>query len=57
VRWTTSAAPIVRCLNENGQIQALHRTQPELPLNKGRAGTMTYGTSTLFAAMSILAAR
>lgn len=53
----TSAAPIVRCLNENGQIQALHRTQPELPLNKGRAGTMTYGTSTLFAAMSILAAR
>ena len=41
------------------QIQALDRTQPGLPLKKGRAGTMTHdykrhGTTTLFAALNIL---
>src|SRR4051794_9071554 len=41
------------------QIQALDRTQPGLPLKKGRAGTMTHdykrhGTTTLFAALNVL---
>ena len=41
------------------RIQALDRTQPGLPLKKGRAGTMTHdykrhGTTTLFAAMNVL---
>ena len=41
------------------QIQALDRTQPSLPLKKGRAGTMTHdykrnGTTTLFAALNVL---
>jgi transposase len=41
------------------QIQALERTQPGLPLKKGRAGTMThdykrFGTTTLFAALDVL---
>ena len=44
---------------EKSQIQALDRTQPGLPLKKGRAGTMTHdyerhGTTTLFAAMNVL---
>jgi hypothetical protein len=43
---------------EKSQIQALDRTQPGLPLKKGRAGTMTHdykrnGTTTLFAALDI----
>jgi len=38
------------------QIQALDRTQPGLPMKRGRAGTMTHdyirnGTTTLFAAL------
>jgi transposase len=42
------------------QIQALDRTQPGLPLKKGRAGTMTHdykrnGTTTLFAALDVAA--
>ena len=50
---------IVLCADEKSQIQALDRTQPGLPLKKGRCGTMTYdykrnGTATLFAAMSTL---
>ena len=50
---------IVLCAEEKSQIQALDRTQPGLPLKKGRCGTMTHdykrnGTATLFAAMSIL---
>ena len=50
---------IVLCADEKSQIQALDRTQPGLPLKKGRCGTMTHdykrnGTATLFAAMSIL---
>jgi len=50
---------IVLCVDEKSQIQALDRTQPGLPLKKGRCGTMTYdykrnGTTTLFAALSLL---
>jgi hypothetical protein len=44
---------------EKSQIQALDRTQPGLPIKKGRCGTMTHdykrnGTATLFAAMNAL---
>jgi len=50
----------VLCADEKSQIQALDRTQPGLPLKKGRCGTMTHdykrnGTATLFAAMNTLA--
>src|SRR3974390_2142702 len=50
---------IVLCADEKSQIQALDRTQPGLPLKKGRCGTMTHdykrnGTATLFAAMNAL---
>ena len=50
---------LVLCVDEKSQIQALDRTQPGLPLKKGRCGTMTHdykrnGTTTLFAAMSLL---
>jgi transposase len=50
---------IVLSVDEKSQIQALDRTQPGLPLKKGRAGTMThdykrYGTTTLFAALDVL---
>lgn len=50
---------IVISMDEKSQIQALDRTQPGLPLKKGRSGTMTHdykrnGTTTLFAAMNIL---
>lgn len=43
---------IVLCVDEKSQIQALDRTQPGLPLKKGRCGTMTHdykrhGTTTL----------
>jgi transposase len=49
---------IVFCFDEKSQIQALDRTQPGLPLKKGRAGTMTHdykrhGTTTLFAALNV----
>jgi hypothetical protein len=49
---------LVLCVDEKSQIQALDRTQPGLPLKKGRCGTMTHdykrhGTTTLFAAMEI----
>jgi transposase len=48
---------IVLCADEKSQIQALDRTQPGLPLKKGRCGTMTHdykrnGTATLFAALN-----
>ena len=48
---------LVLCADEKSQIQALDRTQPGLPLKKGRCGTMTHdykrnGTATLFAAMN-----
>jgi len=50
---------VVLCVDEKSQIQALDRTQPGLPLKKGRCGTMTHdykrnGTTTLFAALNTL---
>lgn len=53
------AHAIVLSVDEKSQIQALDRTQPGLPMKKGRAGTMTHdykrhGTTTLFAAFNIL---
>ncbi len=50
---------LVLCADEKSQIQALDRTQPGLPLKKGRCGTMTHdykrnGTATLFAALDAL---
>ena len=50
---------IVLCADEKSQIQALDRTQPGLPMKKGRCGTMTHdykrnGTATLFAALDTL---
>ncbi len=50
---------VVLCVDEKSQIQALDRTQPSLPMKKGRAGTMTHdykrnGTTTLFAALNVL---
>jgi transposase len=49
---------LVLCADEKSQIQALDRTQPGLPLKRGRAGTMTHdykrhGTTTLFAALNL----
>ena len=49
---------LVLCVDEKSQIQALDRTQPGLPLKRGRAQTMThdykrYGTTTLFAALDV----
>lgn len=49
---------VVYSIDEKSQIQALDRTQPGLPLKKGRAGTMTHdykrhGTTTLFAALNV----
>lgn len=49
---------VVFCVDEKSQIQALDRTQPGLPLKRGRAGTMTHdykrhGTTTLFAALEV----
>ena len=53
------AHAIVLSVDEKSQIQALDRTQPGLPLKRGRAGTMTHdykrhGTTTLFAALDVL---
>jgi len=47
---------VVLCVDEKSQIQALDRSQPSLPMKKGRGGTMTHdykrhGTTTLFAAL------
>ena len=55
------AAPehaLVLCCDEKSQVQALDRTQPGLPLKKGRASTFTHdyvrhGTTTLFAALNV----
>ena len=49
---------VVLCVDEKSQIQALDRTQPGLPMKKGRAQTMTHdykrnGTTTLFAALDV----
>ena len=53
------AHAVVLSIDEKSQIQALDRTQPGLPMKKGRAGTMTHdykrnGTTTLFAALDVL---
>ena len=50
---------LVLCADEKSQVQALDRTQPGLPIKKGRSGTMTHdykrnGTTTLFAALNAL---
>ncbi len=50
---------VVICVDEKSQIQALDRTQPGLPLKKGRCGSWTHdykrnGTTTLFAALDML---
>jgi len=50
---------LVLCCDEKTQIQALDRTQPGLPLKRGRGKTMTHdykrnGVTTLFAAMNML---
>ena len=52
------AHAVVLSVDEKSQIQALDRTQPGLPMKKGRAGTMTHdykrhGTTTLFAALNV----
>ena len=53
------AHAVVLSIDEKSQIQALDRTQPGLPIKKGRCATMTHdykrhGTTTLFAALDIL---
>lgn len=53
------AHAVVLSIDEKSQIQALDRTQPGLPMKRGRAGTMTHdykrhGTTTLFAALDVL---
>ena len=53
------AQAVVLSVDEKSQIQALDRTQPGLPLKRGRCGTMTHdykrhGTTTLFAALNVL---
>lgn len=53
---------LVLSVDEKCQIQALDRTQPSLPLRKGRCGTMTHdykrnGTTTLFAALEMASGR
>jgi transposase len=50
---------VVMCTDEKSQVQALNRTQPGLPMKKGRCGTMTHdykrnGTTCLFAALNVL---
>jgi transposase len=50
---------LVLSVDEKSQIQALDRTQPGLPMKRGRCGTMTHdykrhGTTTLFAALDVL---
>jgi hypothetical protein len=53
---------MILSVDEKSQIQALDRTQPGLPMKKGRCGTMTpaykhNGTTTLFAALEVLQGR
>ena len=50
---------LVLCVDEKSQVQALDRTQPGLPMKKGRCGTITHdykrnGTTCLFAALNVL---
>ena len=56
------AHAVVLSIDEKSQIQALDRTQPGLPMKRGRCGTMTHdyerhGTTTLFAALNVLDGR
>jgi len=56
------AHAVVLSVDEKSQIQALDRTQPGLPLKRGRCGTTTHdykrhGTTTLFAAFDVLEGR
>ncbi len=56
------AHAVVLSVDEKSQIQALDRTQPGLPLKRGRCGTLTHdykrnGTTTLFAALDVAAGR
>ncbi len=58
-RFLTLPHAVVLSIDEKSQIQALDRTQPGLPLKKGRGPTMTHdykrnGTTTLFAALNVL---
>ena len=53
---------VVLCVDEKSQIQALDRTQPGLPIKRGRCGTWTHdyvrnGTTTLFAALNVAAGK
>jgi len=53
------AHAVVLSIDEKSQIQALDRTQPGLPMKKGRGATMTHdykrnGTTTLFASLNVL---
>ena len=53
---------VVLCVDEKSQIQALDRTQPGLPMKRGRCGTFTHdyerhGTTTLFAALEVVEGR
>jgi transposase len=53
------ARALVLSVDEKSQIQALDRTQPGLPLKRGRCGTLTHdykrhGTTTLYAALCLL---
>jgi transposase len=53
---------VVLCVDEKSQIQALDRTQPGLPMKRGRCGTFTHdyerhGTTTLFAALQVVEGR
>lgn len=53
---------LVISADEKTSVQALDRTQPELPIKKGRCGTMTHdykrnGTTTLFAAIDMAEGR
>ena len=53
------AHAVVLSVDEKSQIQALDRTQPGLPMKKGRGATLTHddkrnGTTTLFAALNVL---
>ena len=62
VYLTPPANAVVLCVDEKSQIQALDRTQPGLPLKRGRCGTYTHdykrhGTTTLFAALHMLEGR
>jgi transposase len=56
------AHAVALSVDEKSQIQALDRTQPGLPMKKGKAGTLTFdykrnGTTTLFAAFDVLDGR